>query len=61
MSTLTKAAILESLRRFARQRPGLEFGNYGDATAYRAELRSITHRHCWHLLPCATRSRPTCC
>lgn len=34
--------IVAMLRRFARQRPGLEFGNYGDWKAYRAEMRSIT-------------------
>jgi hypothetical protein len=39
---MEKQAILDALRAFARQRPGLEFGNYGDAASYRAELRSIT-------------------
>lgn len=34
--------MLEKLHRFIRQRPGLEFGNYGDAAIYRAELRTIT-------------------
>jgi hypothetical protein len=34
--------MLEQLHRFIRQRPGLEFGNYGDAASYRAEMRSIT-------------------
>jgi hypothetical protein len=34
--------IIAMLRKFARQRPGLEFGNYGDWKAYRAEMRSIT-------------------
>lgn len=34
--------ILYALARFIRQRPGLEFGNYGDVAAYRAELRQIT-------------------
>lgn len=38
----TKTAILEALHRFVRQRPGLEFSNYGDSSAYRSELRSIT-------------------
>lgn len=38
----TKQSILEALSKFARQRPGLEFGNYGDAASYRAELRQIT-------------------
>lgn len=39
---LTKNLILESLRVYARQRPGLEFANYGNMQSYRAELRSIT-------------------
>lgn len=39
---MLKSAILESLRKFINQRPGLEFGNYGDWSAYRAELRTIT-------------------
>lgn len=34
-------AILTALDRWIRQRPGLEFGNYGDWSAYRAEVRSI--------------------
>jgi len=34
--------MLEKLHRFIRQRPGLEFGNYGDAASYRKELRQIT-------------------
>jgi len=45
MSTHTddrKTAILDALDAFVRQRPGLEFGNYGDVTSYRSELRSIT-------------------
>lgn len=37
-----KENLLQALRAFARQRPGLEFGNYGELKAYRAELRSIT-------------------
>lgn len=37
-----KQAICDALARFIRQRPGLEFGNYGDVKAYRSELRSIT-------------------
>lgn len=40
--TDAKQQILGALRAFARQRPGLEFGNYGDAKAYRAEMRGIT-------------------
>ena len=37
-----KLQILAALHRFVRQRPGLEYGNYGDPVAYRAELRGIT-------------------
>ena len=37
-----KANILQALRTFARQRPGMEFCNYGDVRSYRSELRSIT-------------------
>jgi hypothetical protein len=33
---------LQLLAKFIRQRPGLEYANYGDVKAYRAELRSIT-------------------
>jgi len=38
----TKTAILETLHKFTAQRAGLEFANYGDVVAYRAEQRSIT-------------------
>jgi hypothetical protein len=34
--------IVTMLHRFARQRPGLDFGNYGDIRSYRADMRSIT-------------------
>lgn len=34
--------ILQALGFFVKSRPGLEFGNYGDVSAYRSELRSIT-------------------
>jgi len=34
--------ILAALDSWVAQRPGLEFGNYGDVSAYRAELRGIT-------------------
>jgi hypothetical protein len=37
-----KQAIIAALRTFISQRPGLEFGNYGDVRAYRSELRGIT-------------------
>ena len=39
---LTKTQILDALRQWIKQRPGLEFGNYGDVSAYRAEMRAIT-------------------
>lgn len=38
----TKEAICNALRAWINQRPGLEFGNYGEASAYRSEMRSIT-------------------
>jgi hypothetical protein len=37
-----KQSLIEALQRFIAQRPGLEFGNYGDVSAYRSEMRSIT-------------------
>ena len=37
-----KQQIIAALRAFIGQRPGLEFCNYGDVTAYRAEMRAIT-------------------
>jgi hypothetical protein len=36
-----RAAMLAALGAWIRQRPGLEFGNYGDGASYRAELRGI--------------------
>ena len=39
---LTKVQILEALRQWVNQRPGLDFANYGDWKIYRSELRSIT-------------------
>jgi hypothetical protein len=41
-TTDERARIIEALRKWVAQRPGLEFANYGDAAAYRAEARSIT-------------------
>lgn len=38
---LAKPTIIAMLRTWIRQRPGLEFGNYGDIAPYRAELRQI--------------------
>lgn len=37
-----KENLLLCLGAFIRQRPGLEFGNYGDVALYRSELRGIT-------------------
>lgn len=39
---LTKQHIIAALDAWIRQRPGLEYGNYGDPKSYNAELRSIT-------------------
>lgn len=39
--TTERAEILNALQGWINQRPGLEFGNYGDITAYRAEQRAI--------------------
>lgn len=36
-----KESVCNALATWIRQRPGLEFGNYGDVASYRAELRSI--------------------
>lgn len=40
-TTMTRENIIAALYRWIAQRPGLEFGNYGDVKAYRAEVRSI--------------------
>ena len=37
-----KESIITALQRWIAQRPGLEFGNYGEWPAYRSEMRSIT-------------------
>lgn len=34
-----REAMLTGLRAFIRQRPGFEFGNYGDAVSYRRDVR----------------------
>lgn len=39
---LTKQQVIEALSKWIRQRPGLEFANYGELSSYRSELRSIT-------------------
>jgi hypothetical protein len=38
---MEKQAIIDAIGKFIRQRPGLEFVNYGDLSCYRAELRRI--------------------
>jgi hypothetical protein len=38
---MNKQAIINALQVFINQRPGLEYGNYGDPVSYRAEVRSI--------------------
>jgi hypothetical protein len=49
---LTKQQILQALATWIKQRPGLEFGNYGSLAPYRAELRQIAKdkRDAEHLL-----------
>lgn len=37
-----KQQIIDALHTFTRQRPRLEYVNYGDPVAYRAEMRAIT-------------------
>jgi hypothetical protein len=39
-----RARILAALERWIEQRGGLEFGNYGDVKAFRAEQRRITRQ-----------------
>lgn len=36
-----KQTIIDVLNRWVSQRPGLDYGNYGDPVAYRSEVRSI--------------------
>ena len=36
-----KTNIIQALRAWVAQRPGLDYRNYGDWSAYRAEVRSI--------------------
>lgn len=47
-----KLQILDALHRFVRQRPGLDWRNYGGRAAYREEMRGITRdlRHAEALL-----------
>ena len=39
---MNKQLIIDALYKWIRQRPGLEYANYGDVSCYRSELRSIT-------------------
>jgi hypothetical protein len=50
--TPTKSQLIDALRVWIRQRPGLDYGNYGEPHSYRAELRSIARdkRDAEHLL-----------
>lgn len=55
-----KEALIDALNKFVRQRAGLEFGNYGDVTSYRAEQRSITRdRHDYRVLRAAVGAHDT--
>ena len=36
-----KSKIIDALNAWVSQRPGLDYGNYGDPVTYRAEVRSI--------------------
>lgn len=38
---MDKTKIIAALDKWIRQRPGLDYGNYGDPVSYRAEARSI--------------------
>ena len=42
ITDITRDEILGLLTDFAKQRPGLQFCNYGDHASYNSELRSIT-------------------
>ena len=37
----SKQTIIDALNAWVSQRPGLDYGNYGDVSSYRAEVRSI--------------------
>lgn len=53
-----KQAIIDALRAFVRQRPGLEFANYGDVASYRSESRRIAmdKRHAETLLSAVAKN-----
>ena len=39
---MNKSAVISAIIRFINQRPGLQFANYGDVSAYQHESRRIT-------------------
>lgn len=40
--TMNKSAVMSAILQFINQRPGLEFANYGDVSAYQQDSRRIT-------------------
>lgn len=38
---MRKQTIIDALNAWVSQRPGLDYGNYGDLSSYRSEVRSI--------------------
>lgn len=56
--TTERQRILDALYTFIHQRPGLDYGNYGDPASYRAEVRSIGRdlREARYLLGAVERS-----
>jgi hypothetical protein len=44
MNTHDNIATLQRLRKFARSRPGFDYGNYGDISAYRSDVRRATRQ-----------------
>lgn len=44
MTTPNKSVLITLLSNWIKQRPGLEFGNYGNVSAYRSEMRNITRQ-----------------
>lgn len=56
--SITRDTILDMVEHWIKQRPGLEFDNYGDIAAYRAEQRSIMKdKHQAEILLSAVRWR----
>lgn len=42
---MQKNIVIESLNKWIKQRPGLDYANYGEPKSYRDELRSITRSY----------------